>query len=190
MWCFKHWVHVFFSWKRIFLPICWRQGGQSKKKGELKGENTHRKSIVFCMKAFTLRRNKKNREYVTDQGDWILFVCSRERWNSRLNRHKSALWPHGKDIVWGAVLQLHFWLYTLSPSISYLHPWVQDVHETEVTTSHCQTCAQSQQLLSYRHCQEAFLLAFFKATPDWHPSFTALCFLPHIFLQLSQSCHF
>lgn len=44
-------------------------GWAKQKKGELKGENTHRKSIVFCTKAFTLRKNKKNRKYVTDQGD-------------------------------------------------------------------------------------------------------------------------
>lgn len=44
-------------------------GWAKQKKGELKGENTGRKSIVFCMKAFTLRRSKENRKYVTDQGD-------------------------------------------------------------------------------------------------------------------------
>lgn len=163
-------------------------GWAKQEKGELKGENIGRRSIFFCMKTFTLRRNKKNRKHVTDQGDWILFVYSKEGWNSSLNRPSQHCSLMERTSVWGAVL--HFLPYTLSPFTSCIHPWAQDVHETEVTTSRCQACAQSQQLLSSRHCQEAFLLAFFKATPDWHRSFTALCFLPHIFLQLSQSCHF
>lgn len=44
-------------------------GWAKQEKGELKGENTGRRSIFFCMKTFTLRRNKKNRKHVTDQGD-------------------------------------------------------------------------------------------------------------------------
>lgn len=160
-------------------------GWAKQEKGEMKGENTGRKSIVFCMKAFTLRRNKKNRKLVTEQGDWILFVYSREGWNSSLYRPGQHCGLMERTPMWGAVPQLHFCPYVLSPATSYIHPWAQDVRETEVTTSRCQTCAQSQQLPSCRHCQEAFLLAFFKATPDWYRSFTALCFLSHIFLQLS-----
>lgn len=152
-----------------------------QEKGELKSKNRGRKSIVFCMKAFTLRRSKKNRKYVTDQDEWILFVRSRDSVST------VASWkghPCGElylSFIFGHIpFPLPLLTFILDHRISMRRRW----------QCHIVRCAQSQRLLLCRHCQEAFLLAFFKATPDWYPSFTALCFLPHIFLKLSQSCSF
>lgn len=68
MWCFNTEYMCFFLGKDIVADIL-KAGWAKQEKRELKGGNTGGKSIVFCMKAFTLRRSRKNRKYVTEQGD-------------------------------------------------------------------------------------------------------------------------
>lgn len=176
-----------FSWKRIFFLTCWRQGGQSKKRESWKVKTQAERALFSAWKLLHWGEARKTENMSqTKVTKFCLFIPEKDKTQGSTDPVSTvASWkghPCGE--------KLHFWPYALSFSTSYLHPWVLHVHGTEVTISHCQTCAQSQQLLSCKHCQEAFLLAFFKATPIWHPSFTVLCFLPHIFLQLSKSCCF
>lgn len=167
-----------FSWKRIFFLTRWRQGGQSKKRGSWKVKTQAERALFSAWKLLHWGEARKTENMSqTKVTKFCLFIPEKDKTQGSTDPVSTvASWkghPCGE--------KLHFWPYALSFSTSYLHPWVLHVHGTEVTISHCQTCAQSQQLLSCKHCQEAFLLAFFKATPIWHPSFTALCFLTSSF---------
>lgn len=166
-------------------------GWAKQEKAELKGGNTGRKSIIFLHEGFYFEE-KQEKQKVCHRPMWLNFVCLLQRGTklkAQQTRSASFLFFHcglmEKTPVWGAVPQLHFWTYTLFLSTSYLHPWAQDVFETEVTTSHCQTHAN---VTSFCHAGIA------KRHSCWHflkPHLTGIhhsqlsTFLPHVCLQPS-----
>lgn len=74
-----------FSWKRIFLLTRWRQSEQSKERGSWKVKTQAERALFSAWRLLLWGEARKTKN-VTGQGDWILFVYSRQRWNSRLNR--------------------------------------------------------------------------------------------------------
>jgi len=192
-----------FPGKGYWLMTRWRQAGQSKKSEGWKevwapqGKIWVERALLSAWRLLLRGEARKAESISTDGGDWIFFVYSRKGWYLRPTDQlcKSSLPPHTLSPVasWKGhqpgELYLHFFFHSFAFRFHLLPspfragcPWGRGDNFT----------LSGMRLISPASVAQAppsaFPPAFFKPTPDWRPSSTGLCLLPHVSLQLSPCC--
>lgn len=123
MWCFKHWVDVFFPGK----GYSWWHAG-ARKEGAEKWKH-RQKEHCFLHEGFYFEE-KQEKQKVCHRPRWVNFVCSFQRgMKLKAQQTRSALWPHGKDTHVGSCTSASFLViypfpFDLLPSsLSTGYPW-------------------------------------------------------------------